>query len=96
MSRLMLEYQGTASIQSSISRAIQREINMLSLAVRISKDALRIFERRYDMPSENFFDRMEHGELGDSDDFIEWAGEYELLLRTQNELHELQTITICS
>ncbi|MCP4395694.1 MAG: hypothetical protein GY801_00075 [bacterium] len=96
MSRLVLEYQGTASLQSSISRAIQREINMLSLAVRISGEALRTFEQRYDMPSEYFFERMERGEFGDSEDFIEWAGEYELLLRTQDELHELQTITICS
>ncbi len=96
MSRLVLEYQGTASLQSSISRAIHREINMLSRAVRISGEALRTFEQRYDMPSEYFFERMERGELGDSEDFIEWAGEYELLLRTQDELHELQTITICS
>jgi hypothetical protein len=96
MSRLVLEYQGTASLQSSISRAIQREINMLSLAVRISREALRTFKQRYDMSSEHFFEHMERGELGDSEDFIEWAGEYELLQRTQNELHELQTITICS
>ena len=39
---------------------------------------------------------MEQGELGDSDDFIEWSGEYEILQRTQRELEELQTVKICA
>lgn len=44
------------------------------------------------MSSEEFFNKMEKGEMGDSLDFIEWAGEYELLLRTEQKLKALKGI----
>lgn len=71
MNTLVLEYEGVIPLKLSISRAIQREIEMLKLAVRISREALERFEARYAMPSEEFFEKMEQGELGDSDDVIE-------------------------
>jgi len=95
MNKLVLEYEGTFSLDTSIFRAIQREIDMLMLALRLSKDALAKFEERYQISSAEFFKKMERGELGDTEDFIEWAGEYELLQRTQDELAELQTLKIC-
>jgi hypothetical protein len=39
---------------------------------------LREFETRYGMKTEAFYQRFEAGELGDSMDFFEWAGLYEL------------------
>jgi hypothetical protein len=96
MKQLVLEYEGTIPLKTSIDRAIQREIAVLALAIRLSQEALQTFESHYGMPSEEFFEKMERGELGDSDDFIEWAGEYELLQRTQHELDALEQIRICS
>ncbi len=96
MNKLVLEYEGTIPLNTSIYRAIQREIALLMLAIKLSQEALRTFEAQYAMLSEEFFEKMEQGELGDSDDFIEWAGEYELLQRTQNELYALEHIKICS
>ena len=96
MNQLVLEYEGTISLKTSIYQAIQHEIAMLMLAIRLSQEALHTFEAQYDMPSEEFFEKMERGELGDSDDFIEWAGEYELLQRTQNELYALEHVKICA
>ena len=58
---------------------------MLKLAVRVSREALERLEARYAMPSEEFFEKIEQGESGDSDDVIEWSGEYELFQRTQRE-----------
>lgn len=96
MNTLVIEYEGVMPLKVSISRAIKREIEMLKLAVRLSQEALTRFETHYAMPSDEFFEKMEQGELGDSDDFIEWSGEYELLQRTQRELEELQTVKICA
>ena len=42
------------------------------------ENALRQFEQRYGMESPTFYRRFEAGELGDSMDFFEWAGLYEL------------------
>ena len=96
MQTLILEYEGSHALNSSITRAIRREIEMLKLAVRLSHEALQQFEQHYQIPSDEFFEKMEQGELGDSEDFIKWAGEYELLQRTQDELTEFQTLKICT
>ncbi len=39
------------------------------------------FKQKYGMPSAEFFQRFEAGELGDALDFIRWAGCYELYIR---------------
>jgi len=39
---------------------------------------LREFETRYQMQSDEFYERFEAGELGDAADYFEWAGLYEL------------------
>jgi hypothetical protein len=96
MRQVVLEYESPIGLESSITRAIQREILMLTLAIRLSRQALTQFEQRYQMPSAEFFAKMERGELDDTADFIEWSGEYELLQRAEQKLHGLQGLKICS
>lgn len=96
MSQLILEYEGKVSVENSIKSAIDKEIRTLEIGVDLSKKALKQFEEKYKMSSEIFFDKMEKGEIDDSLDFIEWAGEYELLLRTEQKVNTLKGIRICS
>lgn len=56
MNTLVIQYEGVVPLTISISRAIQREIEMLKLAVHASKRALARFETRYAMPSDGFFE----------------------------------------
>lgn len=42
--------------------------------------ALAGYEQRYQMSSAEFFSRYQQGELGDSADFVEWAGDYQQYL----------------
>jgi len=39
---------------------------------------LRIFETKYQMSSDNFYQRFQAGELGDSMEFFEWNTYYEM------------------
>ncbi|MDI6794403.1 MAG: hypothetical protein QME81_16315 [bacterium] len=96
MSQLVLEYQGEVSVENSIKSALDREVRALEMGISLSKKALKQFEKKYKMPSEEFFTKMEEGELGDSLDFIEWAGECELLLRTEQKFEALKGIRICA
>jgi len=96
MSQLILEYEGKVSVENSIKSAIDKEIRTLERGIALSKKAIKQFEEKYKMPSEVFFDKMEKGELDDSLDFIEWAGEYELLRKTEQKLLSLKGIRICS
>ncbi len=48
--------------------------------------ALISYEQRYQMSSAEFFTRYQEGKLGDSADFVEWAGDYQHYLGLLQEL----------
>lgn len=96
MKTLVLEYESPVALDNTIYHAIQHEIERLALAIRLSKNALLNFEQHYNMASNEFFEKMEQGELDDSADFVEWAGEYELLQRAEEKLYGLRNVKICS
>jgi hypothetical protein len=52
--------------------------------------SLVAYERRHNLSSADFYARYEKGELGDSAEFIEWAGDYQHYLQLKEELeHKL-------
>ena len=52
--------------------------------------ALQVFERRFEIDSETFYQRFEAGALGDDTDFFEWAGLYELSQHLLPQIHRLE------
>jgi hypothetical protein len=46
------------------------------------------YEHRYKMTSADFSARYERGELGDSTEFVEWAGDYQHYLQLKEELEQ--------
>ena len=65
----------TVPIKPLIESAIQAELRMLDLAIERTKKRLQDFENAYGMPSKEFEGRFERGDLAESLDLIEWAGE---------------------
>lgn len=57
---------------------------LMAIAKRLS-----IFETRYRMTSEEFFDKFSKGQLEDSEDFVEWANDYQhyVTIRLEIEAH---------
>ena len=53
--------------------------------VAISK-RLSVLEGRYNIESEEFFDRFSKGETEDSEDFIEWANDYQHYLTLRQDI----------
>jgi hypothetical protein len=58
-------------------------------AIKRTKKRLEEYEQRYGMKTEEFYEKFESGELGDLDDYIDWAGEYELLQHAKEEKKEV-------
>jgi len=52
--------------------------------VSISK-RLSVYEGRYNIESEEFFDRFTKGRTEDSKDFVEWANDYQHYLALKQE-----------
>ena len=50
---------------------------------------LSVYEGRYDMTSEEFFDKFAKGQSEDSEDFVEWANDYRhyVAIRREIEAH---------
>ena len=57
---------------------------LVAIAKRLS-----IFETRYRMASEEFFDKFSKGQSEDSEDFVEWANDYQhyVAIRRETEAH---------
>ena len=53
--------------------------------VAVSK-RLGTYEERYRMESEEFFNRFAKGQTEDSEDFIEWANDYQHYLAIRQEV----------
>lgn len=53
---------------------------------------LLTFEKRYNMDSQAFFKQFEAGKLGDSMDFFEWAGLYDLYQALLRKIQRLETV----
>ena len=76
-----------------IKSAIRAELRMLELGLERTQQRLRAFEERYGMTSEEFERRFNAGDLAESLDFIEWAGEiktYQLLEAQWQALQKVQ------
>jgi hypothetical protein len=60
-------------------RNIQREISQMQVD-------LNVYEDKYQLSSDSFYDKFERGEVEDSKDFILWAGLYEMQLDSKKKL----------
>ena len=76
-----------------IQSAIKREIMRLKLALRTARKRLTPFEKKYGITSEQFILEMAAEDLeGGDDEYIAWAGEYQLMQRLAQKLDRLQGI----
>ena len=50
--------------------------------------SLVVYEQRYGMSSADFYARYQRGELEDTADFVEWAGDYPHYLQLKEQLEQ--------
>jgi len=51
---------------------------------------VKAFEEKYEMSSAAFHKKFEQGKMDDSEDFILWAGAYEMLVKNEARLQGLE------
>ena len=78
-----------------LREALDRQQKMLQTALQKTKENLNLFENRYHLDSTSFFAQYQRGETDDRDDYIDWAGEYQILQSIQNQLDCLEEIVVC-
>ncbi len=68
---------------------IDYHVNRIKREIALMQIDIKQFEEKYNMSSEKFYKEFENGKLGDSKDFILWAGIYEMLISRKEKLQEL-------
>jgi hypothetical protein len=69
---------------------IKNQINELKNGIHNIEIDLKELEQRYQLSSEDFYHQFKNGELGDQEDFMLWAGIYEMQLENKKKLVELE------
>ena len=73
--------------------ALETEGSRLKYSLRLAKNRLRRFEKKYNVSSEKFIREWSAENLkGEDMEYVEWAGEYKLSLRLNERLVTLKSI----
>lgn len=90
MTQLTVVSEKVDMVLPLINDAIKREIVVISLGIKRTREVLREFEKRYGMKTRIFYTKISKRQLKENLDFIEWEGEYETLKCLQDQLRELK------
>ena len=94
MSTLYVEpEQRTKDVLYLVQSAVESEIARLKLALEVARRRLTPFEQKYGFTTEHFIAEMSAEDLdGKDDEYVHWAGEYQLMQKLQRKLQHLMEI----
>ncbi|NIM18588.1 MAG: hypothetical protein GTO45_41955 [Candidatus Aminicenantes bacterium] len=69
---------------------IENQINELKNGIINIEIDLKKFEQKYRQSTKDFYQGFTNGKLDDSEDFVTWAGIYEMQLENKRRLAELE------
>lgn len=70
-----------------MQKKISKYDSPLDALIAVTK-RLSIFEGKFGMSTEDFFDRFSKGQMDDSIDFIEWSNDYQHYLAIRFEIEK--------
>jgi len=76
-------------VELALDKLLARETaNIAAQKTRLEAQLVE-FEHQYHLPSREFYERFERGELGDDTDFVEWSATFEMVQNLQRRLDVL-------
>lgn len=92
--RIIIEPRHEAESQDIahlVHTAIEGEIKRLEAAIMLAETRLAPFEKQYSVSSAIFLETFAAEDLsGGDDEYVEWSGEYRLMLRLIQSLEQLR------
>lgn len=77
-------------LSQSIRKIIEYEKEKTSKDIGGIRKDIELFEGKYNMSSNEFFERFEKGELGDNEDYFEWSALFQIYRRSVERLTMLE------
>ncbi|MBI5471908.1 MAG: hypothetical protein HY961_06140 [Ignavibacteriae bacterium] len=82
-------------LNTLVQQALDRESNLLRSAIEKTRAQLTVFETKHALSSDEFFRRFQAGQTDDSDDFVDWSGEYQIYLSLLEQANALKDVVVC-
>jgi len=79
---------GPIALRSLLEAAMSVQLRVIKTGLRRTERRLQNFESQYNMSSEEFYQRLTQDRIEETLDTMEWAGEYQTLLRLRQQ-HEM-------
>jgi hypothetical protein len=85
--QIIVTTDAQVALKPLLESALRSELRMVELSLQRTAQRLQAFEAQYSLTSDEFERRFNAGELEESLEFIEWAGELKTsrLLDTQRQ-----------
>lgn len=75
-----------------VEAALQNELRLLQVNIKRTEQNLSKFEAQFGLSTSEFIQRFENDELPETLDYVEWVGEYRLLIRLLEKTEALREI----
>ena len=79
-------------IVSTINKMLKVELGMIRREIKKVEDSLIDFEKRYNISSDQFYEKFNAGELGDEREYIRWYAykdTYNKLIERKKEIERI-------
>lgn len=95
MNQLILKAKDNNRILPLVNEALKDKTLLLLLSINRLQNELKEYEKKFIMHSEEFYNKYQTGQMGDSPEIIDWAGKFEILFDLKDEYQTLKEIEIC-
>ena len=92
MEELTLVSSYQRPLRPLVEAALQNELRLLQVNIKRTEQNLSNFETRFGFSTTKFVQRFENDELPETLDYVEWVGEYRLLIRLHEKTEALREI----
>jgi hypothetical protein len=79
LQQITIQTPDAKRLKPLIKSAIQRQLDDFEDGIRLTRESLEAFERKYNMSTAEFLRRFKPGDLEETLDFIQWQGETKML-----------------
>ena len=92
MSDVRLVAKGERQLKPLVEAALANELRLIEAGMKQAIKAIQVFEKKYQMGSQEFVSRYENDEIQETMDLAEWIGEIRLMKKLQEKAETLREV----
>jgi hypothetical protein len=95
MTRIHIESDQKEAVATLVGNSLAMQQKLLLAGLRRTKARLKAFEKEFGQSSQKFYRAYQAGTMGDEENIMEWAGEWETYQELTRALALLKETEVC-